>query len=92
MDQKTAAMIIARFFRKVVLWNSFIREEELLDADIDRCDECGVEVPLGFNYCLDCGHSGPCRTCGSEIRFTDWAWTGHCSRACSNVWEHERRF
>lgn len=83
MDQKSAAMIIARFLRKVVVWNATIRESEMWDEDTDRCDGCGVEIPLGHDMCRDCDHAGPCRTCGRQIYMSDWAWTGHCSRACA---------
>lgn len=83
MDQKSAAMVIARFLRKVVVWNTTIRESEMRDEDTGRCDGCGVEIPLEHVMCLDCDHTGPCGACGREIYMSDWAWTGHCSRACA---------
>ena len=90
MDQKSAAMIIVKFLRTAVYWSRVIREADMWDEDTDLCESCGIEVPCGFNYCHDCDHSGPCQTCGREVQFSDWAWTGHCSRACAR--EREMRF
>ena len=67
--------------------------------DICKCNEATVRDYEDDSYhdyddeYEEPDHSGPCHQCGRQIRGTDWAWTGHCSRHCATSYDREgRRF
>jgi hypothetical protein len=84
MDQKTAAMIIVKFLRTVVYMSKVSHED-----DTELCLSCGGLIYYGQTYCRDCANFGPCQRCGREIQFSDWAWTGHCSRDCATSYDRD---